>query len=51
MPNMFDSSLLWESRDLRRPAFTWAPTTAVLADQGLAWERPAVLLQALLGPV
>jgi hypothetical protein len=46
MLNMFVSSHpLWENRDLPLPAFIWAPTTAVLVDQGLIWELRAVQLQ------
>jgi hypothetical protein len=51
MLNMFVSSHpLWENRDLPLPAFIWAPTTAVLVDQGLIWELRAVQLQDRLEP-
>jgi hypothetical protein len=51
MLSMFVSNLLLESRDLRLPAYIWAPTTAVPVGQGLAWELRAVLLPDLLGQV
>jgi hypothetical protein len=51
MLGMFVSSLpVWENGDLRPPAFTWALTTAVLADQGLVWVLQAVQLPDHLGP-
>ena len=50
MPGMFVSTLLRENRDLRLPAFTWAPTIEARVNPGLAWELQAVLPQGLLGP-
>jgi hypothetical protein len=50
MPGMFVSTLLRENRDLRLPAFTWAPTIEARVNRGLAWELQAVLPQRLLGP-
>ena len=50
LPGMFASSLLLENRDLRHPAFTWAPTIEARVNRGLAWELQAVLPQGLLGP-
>ena len=50
MPDMFVSTLLRENRDLRLPAFTWAPTIEARVNRGLAWELQAVLPQGLLGP-
>jgi hypothetical protein len=50
-PGMFVSNLLLENRDLRHPAFTWAPTIGARVNRGLAWELQAVLPQGLLEPV